>query len=374
MAEANEEENIKCPEQKIGEDPFYKEGRGTFETGTGSCDISIIVTVYNGEQYLPACVESVLAQTYRSWELVLVDDGSGDSSPALCDRYAAAHPNIRVVHQENQGLIMARASGARASRGQYLMFLDSDDTIEPVMLEEMQRHLERDGAKEIVCCNYVIDREWNGTHEERKSAAAPGIYTGERLEKEIRQKLLGEENRTVILSMCMKLFSRELILPNLHYCDPRIRMGEDVCRTVPAILDCERLVLLEDAFYYHYRFVKSSMVHGYDAGMRENMRLVAGVVTTALADRGRQDLFPGLQREEVYLYLLVLKNEIRRRDVGSLAAARHIREICVEDHSREQIARIPTPSDPASRLLATVMRYPAVPVILAVRGIFLLKK
>lgn len=339
----------------------------------GSYKISVIVTVYNGAAYLPDCIDSVLAQTFAGAELVLVDDGSTDESPAICDRYAAVHPQILVVHQKNQGLIMARASGARASHGRYLMFLDSDDTIDSVMLEQMQRALAEDGSKEIICCNYVIDREWNGTHEEKKSGAAPGIYTGERLETQIRQRLLGEENRTVILSMCMKLFSRALILDNLQYADPAIRMGEDVCRTVPAILDCSRLVILQDAYYYHYRFVKSSMVHGYDAGLRDNMQRVVRVVERALHDRHREDLEQGLEREEVYFYFLILKNEIRRKDIGNTAAAGRIRSLCLQDHSRELIRRIPTPEDPASRLLAMVMRHPAVPLIVCIRLIFLAK-
>ena len=88
---------------------------------------SVIIPVYNVEQYLEECVESVLCQTFCHFELILVDDGSKDSSGAICDRLAETDPRIRVIHQENQGLSGARNTGIQAATGDYLMFLDSDD-------------------------------------------------------------------------------------------------------------------------------------------------------------------------------------------------------------------------------------------------------
>lgn len=96
---------------------------------------SVIVPVYNTEQFLPACIESVLAQTQPNWELLLVDDGSPDSSGAVCDRYALQDGRIRVFHQPNQGVSAARNKGLSEARGQWLFFLDSDDKLSPVALE-----------------------------------------------------------------------------------------------------------------------------------------------------------------------------------------------------------------------------------------------
>ena len=100
--------------------------------------ISLIIPVYNVEQYLTKCVDSVLAQTCGGFEVILVDDGSTDSSGVLCDRYAAAHPQlIRVIHQENAGLGGARNTGIDAARGDYLLFVDSDDFVSPELTEQM---------------------------------------------------------------------------------------------------------------------------------------------------------------------------------------------------------------------------------------------
>lgn len=89
--------------------------------------VSVIVPVYNVEQYLPQCVDSILAQTYKDLEVILVDDGSPDGSPAICDEYARRDPRVRVIHKKNGGLSDARNFGIDASTGEYLLFIDSDD-------------------------------------------------------------------------------------------------------------------------------------------------------------------------------------------------------------------------------------------------------
>ena len=95
--------------------------------------ISVIVPVYKVEKYLHECVDSILAQTFRDFELILVDDGSPDNCGAICDEYAAKDSRIRVIHQENQGLSGARNSGIDVARGEYITFVDADDSIEPCL-------------------------------------------------------------------------------------------------------------------------------------------------------------------------------------------------------------------------------------------------
>ena len=99
--------------------------------------ISIVIPVYNVEQYLGECVDSVIAQTYREWEIILIDDGSTDSSGSICDGYAKKDDRVRVVHQTNGGVSSARNAGIEAANGEYLMFVDSDDTIIPETLALM---------------------------------------------------------------------------------------------------------------------------------------------------------------------------------------------------------------------------------------------
>lgn len=106
--------------------------------------LSIIVPIYGVEQYLRKCVDSLLTQDIDNYEIILVDDGSPDSCPRICDEYAAAHENIRVVHRKNGGLSAARNSGIEAAHGEYVMFVDSDDYIEPNVLKGLMAQVERD--------------------------------------------------------------------------------------------------------------------------------------------------------------------------------------------------------------------------------------
>ena len=99
--------------------------------------ISVIVPVYQAEKLLPQCVDSVLAQTFSDWELLLIDDGSRDGSPALCDGYAARDPRVRVFHKPNGGVSTARNLGLEHAAGQCIAFLDADDAFEPAALETL---------------------------------------------------------------------------------------------------------------------------------------------------------------------------------------------------------------------------------------------
>ena len=113
--------------------------------------ISVIVPVYKVEQYLPACVDSILAQTFTDFELILVDDGSPDGCGAMCDAYAEKDPRIKVIHQKNGGLSAARNAGMDVAVGANMSFIDSDDYVAPDYLELLFRNAERSGAEIAVC-------------------------------------------------------------------------------------------------------------------------------------------------------------------------------------------------------------------------------
>ena len=106
--------------------------------------LSIIVPVYQVEAHIDECITSILDQTFRDFELILVDDGSLDRCPAICDAYAQKDSRIRVIHQKNQGLSAARNTGLQAARGDYIGFVDSDDFIEASMYEKLLDNLERE--------------------------------------------------------------------------------------------------------------------------------------------------------------------------------------------------------------------------------------
>ncbi|MCI6379792.1 MAG: glycosyltransferase [Faecalicoccus sp.] len=118
--------------------------------------LSIIVPVYQVEAHIDECITSILDQTFRDFELILVDDGSLDRCPAICDVYAQKDSRIRVIHQKNQGLSAARNTGLQAARGDYIGFVDSDDFIEASMYEKLLDNLEREKADISVCGRYKV--------------------------------------------------------------------------------------------------------------------------------------------------------------------------------------------------------------------------
>ena len=116
--------------------------------------ISVIVPVYNVERYLKECVDSIVTQTYKNLEIILVDDGSSDSCPAICDSYTAKDSRIKVIHQSNAGLSQARNSGIKASTGNFLIFIDSDDIFRGIdVIQNVVDFLNKTGAVVTYCCN-----------------------------------------------------------------------------------------------------------------------------------------------------------------------------------------------------------------------------
>ena len=128
------------------------------EAASGKPLISVIVPVYNVEEYVLECLESISAQTFADFECIVVDDGSTDDSSRIVDEYAATDPRFKVIHQANRGLSGARNVGIDVARGEYLSFIDSDDFIHPEMLEKLLSAIEDSGASIAMCdLDYVLD-------------------------------------------------------------------------------------------------------------------------------------------------------------------------------------------------------------------------
>lgn len=332
--------------------------------------VAVVVPVYNKSKYFARCVDSILNQSYRKIRAYLVDDGSTDGSGAVCDAYEQRDSRVRVIHKQNEGPMKTALRGAMESTEPYVMFVDSDDWIEPEMISEMVRHL-TGSCPEVVCCGLQIDREWNGTSVQEDNAASPGTYIGERLQKEIRERILGNEHRLILVSRCVKLFSRKLILDNAHWCDASIRMGDDLNVVIPALLDAERIVVLDHAFYYHYIFDQASLVHSYDPAMYQNMIRLREIIGAFLQEKEVPDAGQMADREFLVLLFSVMKNELRS---GQQDQAERIRAICKGSHIRNLIRQTGfKAADPVNRLLLFMMRRPDFMRIWFVRSVFRLR-
>lgn len=144
--------------------------------------LSIIVPVYDVERYLPKCIDSILAQTFTDFELILVEDGSPDNCPALCDAAAAKDARIRVIHQKNGGLSAARNAGLDAARGEWIGFVDSDDYIAPEMYEALYKAVQSTGA-DLALCDYAEVDETGALCPPMHISLAEQVFTGRELLK-----------------------------------------------------------------------------------------------------------------------------------------------------------------------------------------------
>ena len=144
--------------------------------------ISVIVPVYRVERYLDRCVESIVDQTYRNLEIILIDDGSPDGCPEICDRWAKKDARIVVIHQENRGVSAARNAGVAIARGSYICFIDSDDFVRPDFCETLFGLLVSSQAEMAFCMHSIVDEEGAAIPKYlMRPSHKPGVYTGREL-------------------------------------------------------------------------------------------------------------------------------------------------------------------------------------------------
>ena len=206
--------------------------------------ISVIVPVYRVEEYLERCVKSILSQTYKNLEVILVDDGSPDQCPAICDACAEKDARVKVIHQENKGLSGARNAGIDAASGEYLAFVDSDDYVSPHFIEELYQLLQDTGCAIGQCrFSYV---KGDGLVEEGDSAFC--IYRGESL----MEQLYGpEEKATCFVVAWNKLYRAELFKETgIRY--PEGRIHEDEATTYRLFHEAKKLAFLDWVLYGYY--------------------------------------------------------------------------------------------------------------------------
>lgn len=282
--------------------------------------ISVIVPVYNAEKYLEQCIKSIQRQTYENIEIILVDDGSTDSSGEICEEYCAKDKRIRVIHQANQGLVSTWRNGTQISEGNYLCYIDSDDWIDSEMLAVLANHLT--GMKgEMVCSDLWL--ELDGEKKRESNYLKSGVYENEQLNGILQHKILGNENRLILASRCTKLIERSLIEQNMQYTNKDIRMGEDMSITLPALLDCKRLVIVSEA-YYHYRQHHTSMIYSYDSQMYGNIHTLVRLLYKAMQDKEIADAAEMVKKEYIFFLILAIKNELR----GGEEYQHRIKKIC----------------------------------------------
>lgn len=215
-------------------------------------EISVIVPVYNTEKYLHRCVDSILAQTFTDFELILVDDGSPDNCPAICDEYAAMDSRVRVIHKANGGVSSARNAGLDAACGKYIMFCDSDDYVDCDWCRELYRAISAHPTSSIVS-NFMRVRP-----DKMTIAVSPELHTGDKLSY-YEIFLTGLSGTT-----CTKIYDHKILDEHKIRFNPNVRIGEDVGFNVQYHRYCDTIIYISKPLYY-YRDNPKSALNSYHA-------------------------------------------------------------------------------------------------------------
>lgn len=220
--------------------------------------ISVLVPVYKIDKYIGICVESIINQTYRNLEIILVDDGSPDRCPDICDLYASKDKRIKVIHKQNGGLVSARKAGLLASKGEYIGYVDGDDWIGPGFYQALLHSIQQSDSDIAVAgfCRDLFSRTKNILN-----SISSGVYEGQSLDN-IRTKMLSFGSfyqHGITTYLWNKLFKRETIIETQLAVDERITIGEDAAVVYNAIFNCKRMVITDNCAY-HYRQREDSML------------------------------------------------------------------------------------------------------------------
>lgn len=203
--------------------------------------ITLIITVYNIEEYLPACLDSALMQTYSNFEIILVDDGSSDGSAKICDEYAEKFEQVSVIHQKNMGLSGARNTGIKNAKGEYLALIDGDDLIASIFLSRLYQAVETTGS-DVAICNFI---EFSETVPVATKASEIKAVSRN---KAVTTLLVGQENRDVIV--CNKLYKKTLF-KNIEF--PIGEIHEDNLTTYKLLAAASKVANIEDGLYFYRR-------------------------------------------------------------------------------------------------------------------------
>ena len=269
--------------------------------------ISVIVPIYKVEKYLTKCIDSIINQRYKDLEIILVDDGSPDNCPEICDKYAEQDNRIKVIHKENGRLLAARKSGVEASTGEYVTFVDGDDHISRFMYEEVAKAIDK-YSPDMVITEFLWSYEKKDIPSER--TLFKDFYSREEIENEIIPSMFftGTYYQFGIYPNCWtKIVKRDNLINNIMDVDERVRMGEDAAFTYGCIMDSQSVAVVKRPLYY-YRVIDTSMSKAYDANLPSTWNIAYESISNK-ADSLGIDIKSQLNYYLLYMMNILIRNE-----------------------------------------------------------------
>lgn len=252
--------------------------------------ISVIIPVYNVEDSLRRCIESIISQNYSDIEILLIDDGSTDGSGIICDSYVKIDNRISVIHQTNQGLSGARNTGILKSQGDYIAFVDGDDWVEPNMFSVLKDAIDYSSA-DVVCCNYYTEYNCNNQIE----LIITSSLTEDNNETNLRNMLSGKYGNAVWNKLWRRsLFTDGLLFPDGH-------TYEDGLIQLKIMEKCQRVACITDALYHYC----------YRTGSITNSPTINNICDRWMAEKSKFDRYAHKSNTFYYLCLALCASAIK---------------------------------------------------------------
>lgn len=231
--------------------------------------VSVVVPVYNAEFFLENSIQSIINQTYKNIEIILINDGSMDNSSVICNQYATKDSRIKVIHQENSGPSKSRNNGIDLAQGEYILFVDSDDTLDCSMIEKLVEAIKKDGSQ-LVLCGY------NSIGKSRNNRQKKGYPKFQELLtiKEFLIKFGTYYKKSLINQVWNKLFITDLIKKeNIRFVE-NLNMGEDLLFILEYLKVCRKISIIKDPLYNYFISNNNSLTGNYKNSFYSNQQML----------------------------------------------------------------------------------------------------
>lgn len=299
--------------------------------------ISVIIPCWGVEKYLNRCVESIVNQTLKDIEIILVDDESPDRVPQMCDEWARKDSRIKVIHKKNGGLGFARNSGLEIATGEYVAFIDSDDFLDAEAYETVYNEAI---LNNLDICYYQRRRvDKNDRRIEISTQTKINTYIGRKEVDLYMLNLVGhkpsdEIQRTESFSVCMGIFRRSIIKSNCcKFISEKIVASEDIIFHLDLLPHVNRIKILPNVFY-NYFINDASITQNYNDAKRDRMKRLLDVIRSKLEKTNiEEDYLPHYFTQVIRIYRTILKFE-SRSDLPILKKIKRIKRECNSEHMR----------------------------------------
>lgn len=274
--------------------------------------VSVIIPVYNVEKFLNRCVDSILSQTYKNIEIILVDDGALDSSPQICDEYAHKDTRVNVVHKQNGGLASARNAGLKVAKGDYILFVDSDDWIKGNTVEELLNIAIENQVDFVrftpVSAGYPDRPDGTPINFGTEDFMEEGVYNKGKMIKDIYPRLFVTPQLTMgpIVAAWRSLYNRKFLVDNNLYFDEEVKYSEDAIFSAKVVYNSNKFYYIKGGYYYNYFYNTSSITKSFKKDRWDICKILSSTFKKEFENKKDYDFSKQLHLEDIYNVLNAL--------------------------------------------------------------------